>query len=117
LPLRQEFRRIFDQKGKGGNWIVTKEQAAWQAKMFILASFLYYSTDVSIWTDEMFDAHCHDLIRWYSQLPEDFKHRVSIEDLRTGSGYFLSYTKEEENEAFNWYNRVNEKTPKFIKSD
>lgn len=80
--------------------------AAWQAKMFILASFLYYKADTSIWSDEIFDDHCQCLIRWYDQLPKDFQQRVSKDDLRTGSGYFLSYTKEEEDEAFEWYNRV-----------
>lgn len=86
---------------------MNKEQMwDWDARMFISASYLYYKRDISIWKDELFDHHCGWLIQHYDKLPEWFKERVSIDDLKTGSGYFLDYTEDDVIQAEEWLTRA-----------
>lgn len=78
----------------------------WQCEMFVFASYLYYEADLSVWTDEAYDQHCHFLLIKYDKLPEWFRKRVSKDDLAAGTGYALKVTDEEKAQAHEWYRRL-----------
>lgn len=75
----------------------------WQCNMYLYASYLYYEEDLSVWTDELYDQHCHFLLTKYHKLPEWFTQRVSKDDLSAGTGYALKLSDEEKLAARSWY--------------
>jgi hypothetical protein len=78
----------------------------WQCAMFLYASFLYYEEDLSVWSDESYDAHCHFLLLKYDKLPAEFRERVSKDDLSAGTGYAVKLTDAEKALAREWYARL-----------
>lgn len=86
---------------------MTKEQIwDWQCLMFLYASVLYYEWDLSVWSDELFDEHCHILNTHYRHLPPWFRSRVSQDDLAAGTGFAVVVTNDERREAVEWYERL-----------
>lgn len=63
--------------------------------MYVISSLLYYIHDVGAWPDERYDNACKTLASSFPKLPLWFTERVSIEDLRAGTGYALVPTPEE----------------------
>lgn len=78
----------------------------WQGQMFIYASYLYYVEDYSILSDEEFDQHCKFLLDHYDKLLPEFTSRVDREHLQAGTGFDLTYTKEDIIAAHAWRERV-----------
>lgn len=82
---------------------MTEEQIwRWQGEMFVLASYLYYVEDYSIWSDEMFDQHCAFLMRNYDRLPQDLQQRITRDHLKAGTGFDLVFTEEDRVKAHEW---------------
>jgi len=65
-------------------------------RMWVIASLLYYKHDMSPWPDSRYDNACETLKMSYRKLPKWFRERVSLGDLRAGTGFTLSATAEEE---------------------
>ena len=69
---------------------------------FIYASYLYYWLDVSPMSDYEYDMLARKLLENYDSLTNEFKSRVTREDLEAGTGFMLKYTEEEIFNASDW---------------
>lgn len=69
---------------------------------YLRESWLYYQKDVSVVSDNMYDTMCFLLKRDYKKLPNWFKDRVSEDSLGAGTGFDISLTEEEEQEALDY---------------
>ncbi len=69
---------------------------------FIYASYLYYEEDLTPIWDHEYDTLAKTLLCTYDSLSENFKDRVTKEDLECGTGHMLKYSGSEIRAAINW---------------
>lgn len=60
---------------------------------FLMASYLYYIKDYSLFTDVQFDYICNALLALWDSIESPFKYIIDKDSLKTGSGFYI---KEEE---------------------
>lgn len=54
---------------------------------FLMASYLYYQKDISMFSDVRFDALCKWMESHWHLLTHQHKHLITLEDLRAGTGF------------------------------
>ncbi len=55
--------------------------------LFLMASYLYYQLDVSLFSDLEFDKMCAFMLQEWSSIHHHHKALISEDDLRAGSGF------------------------------
>ena len=55
----------------------------------LLASYLYYLMDVSIFSDERYDLLCKQVYMWWDELNHYHKYLIDKDSLKAGSLYYL----------------------------
>lgn len=65
-------------------------------RKYLTASLLYYRYDISPVPDEEFDNWTKTLYLSYKKTPTWFQKRVSLDDLRAGTGFTVKPTEKEE---------------------
>jgi hypothetical protein len=73
----------------------------WQCRMHISSCYLY-EQGRPILDDASFDAHCHMLLRAYSELPQWFRDRVPPSALSASTAVGLQFSAEDIREAEDW---------------
>lgn len=77
---------------------------------YILGGYLYERQNISVMSDTSWDYMCRFLVQFYDELPEEFRARVSVEDLGTSSASGLHWTADEERDALKWARELGEMT-------
>jgi len=59
---------------------------------YLMASYLYYIEDKSVFADELFDELCSDLLKNWDIVEHRHKYLIKKEYLNQGTGYYLKET-------------------------
>ncbi len=58
---------------------------------FLMASYLYYKEDISLFADYEFDILCRYMLEHYDKIDHYHKDLVTKEGLRAGTGFDIQY--------------------------
>jgi hypothetical protein len=68
---------------------ITTRKPGTMVSWYLMASYLYYQCDVSLLSDEIYDALC-DRLKWaFDSIEHPHKRLVDLEGLSAGTGYHI----------------------------